>query len=188
MDETRETVDRARGRTIREGSAFAALGGTLIGAVAGLGGSVLGFFGAVGSQNAQAEAKRAEIRRAAYVALGESSQAFVAKLSEEGTLMLTKRATGENLKRHYDEKFQPAQVKVVQSELTARLVATEEARALLERVIPHRQHLSTLMATTYVDGSEGTDHEKFADELTKTRDSYQKAMEEFLDTVDNEML
>ncbi|RST17175.1 hypothetical protein [Streptomyces sp. WAC05950] len=188
MEENGETAGGDSARSTRRSSSFAALSGALIGAMAGLGGSVLGYLGAVGSQNAQAEAKRAEIRRTAYVTLGSNAQAFIAELSEEGVLMIDRKATDKELEKHYDENFQPTQVKLVQSELTAQLVATEEAGAVLDRLIPHRQSLSTLMATAHVLGGTGTDHSKFGDELVKTRENYQKALEEFLEKVKTEAL
>ncbi|WP_159396458.1 hypothetical protein [Streptomyces sp. Sge12] len=178
----------AAGRSGSRGSASAALAGALIGALSGLGGSVLGYIGAQSSKDATTHARQADIRRAAYGDLGLHSHAFVAELSKEAVLVVEKKTPEAELKKQYNKEFQEARVKVVQAEITARLVATENTRTVMDRAITHRERLTTMMSEASVEGFSKIDVIKFGTDLLDTRDKYQQAMNAFLKSVDAEVI
>ncbi|MFD2122548.1 hypothetical protein ACFSNO_28610 [Streptomyces cirratus] len=105
--EQQESTGQEGNRARRWGSARAALAGTLIGALAGLAGSVLGYYDAEKAREAEAEARRADIRRQAYGAFGTKFQDLVTEMASLQNFLLQYRngITEGELKRQNNEKY-----------------------------------------------------------------------------------
>ncbi|MGW7104166.1 hypothetical protein [Streptomyces sp. NPDC054838] len=174
--------NRGFGRVIREGSVLAALVGAVIGALTGLVGSMLVYVQADRIQETAADDRRADIRRAAYVQLGTASTSFVTEMVSMSALIYEER-TVEALERRLNDRINPATTRLVQAEMTARLVGTEESRALLMKTVQRREKLVIII----LDASVG-DREKFDSQFTNEEMKYLKAMNTFLDKVDEEVL
>ncbi|MEU4730763.1 hypothetical protein [Streptomyces sp. NPDC023588] len=175
-------------RSRRQSPAFAALAGALIGALAGLLGSVLAYAGVLRSTDATEHARQTDIRRAAYVALGLSASAFTDELSDEASFVVSKKIPEAELEKRYNDKFQEVQLKILQAEITAHLVATKSSRAKLLSVTPLRERLAGVLNQAYIKGFSKTDSDKFAPDFLAAREKYTQAMRDFLESVDSEVL
>ncbi|WP_405706096.1 hypothetical protein [Streptomyces sp. NBC_00069] len=108
-------------------------------------------------------------------------------MAESGSLaaVVFEGKTIEVRTRQFDDKFKPVFARLVQAEVTARLVGTGSSRALLAQTVQYRKDLGN----TLLDGGLGLiDLEKFSERYTAEVTKYEKAVNSFLDRAETEVL
>ncbi|KPI02692.1 hypothetical protein OV450_4615 [Actinobacteria bacterium OV450] len=173
--------DGAGGRPKQRGATSAALAGALIGALAGLTGSTLAFFEAKDTHSREAAARRADIRRAAYVELSASTNRFVQQATQLLKTSLDPARTANDRQRVFEDAYAPANTELAQALTTVRLVATHEGRRDLERVGSLSTRVGELATARVGQGPEGVDAHKTASAFTGAVDQQLAALQTFLD-------
>ncbi|MFE2145454.1 hypothetical protein ACFXA3_27580 [Streptomyces sp. NPDC059456] len=173
--------DGADGRPRQRGATSAALVGALIGALAGLTGSTLAFFEAKDTHSSEAAARRADIRRAAYVELSASTNRYVQQSTRLLQTSLDPAKTADDRQRVLDDAYAPANTELAQALTTVRLVTTDEGRRDLERVGALSTRVGELATARVTHGPEGVDADKTASAFTEAVDRQLAALQAFLD-------
>ncbi|MGP3683465.1 hypothetical protein ACTVZO_01935 [Streptomyces sp. IBSNAI002] len=169
--------ERSRGR----GPVFAALAGTLIGAVAGLTGSLLGYLEAKDTHRGEADARRADIRRTAYVELAASTSKYVQQAAQLLNISFDRARTPEERRRQFEDKYAPANTDVIRSLTTARLVAPEDARSGLEKLDALSARVGEIATSWYGKSPEGVDARKVDAEFEEAVRRQLASLQEFMD-------
>ncbi|MGW6973745.1 hypothetical protein [Streptomyces sp. NPDC054952] len=172
-------------RSARQGTAFAALGGTLIGALTGLTGSVLVFVQAENSQQAIEKTRQSDVRREAYGEVGRSFLSFKTEILGVRNFIVHDMPLKER-EHQFNIKYIPAYAKLQQADMTARLVATEANKKAFRGAIPHREKLKDMIYAAY--RSEQLDWDKFPQEFDAALAKYEQVIQAIMDQVDEEVL
>lgn len=172
-------------RSARQGTALAALGGTLIGALTGLTGSVLVLVEARNSQKAIEEARQSDVRREAYAEVGTSFLSFKTEILGVRNFIV-QGTTATERQHQYNVKYIPSYAQLQQADMTARLVATESGKKALAKAIPYREKLKDMIAVAY--RSEQLDGNKFTKEFDTALMRYEQMIQTIMDQVDEEVL
>jgi hypothetical protein len=157
--------------------AWAALGGSLIGAVTGLAGSLLVYLQAENTREMTAEQRTADIRRDAYSDLVNRFQTYKTE-SNSYVNLINEEASNEELITQYNDKVIPAFDHLQKAESLGRLVGTESARASIKQIGTLYNKVSEIIAPTSVDLG------KFVD----TMDKLTKVVNTFVYKVDTEII
>ncbi|MEU9029444.1 hypothetical protein AB0D46_18360 [Streptomyces sp. NPDC048383] len=186
-EQQQENAGQERSRARKWSTAGAALTGTLIGAVAGLTGSVLGYYEAGRAREVEVEARRADIRRQAYVEFGTEAQDLATEMSSVRNFVLQypNDISLKELTQQHNDKYIPALQRIRQAEVTVRLVGTAEARKWLARSVAPREAAVQEVANGYLGIKSG---EKWGDEMLKAVEEFKRNVEAFMDHVDAEVL
>ncbi|MFF3862112.1 hypothetical protein [Streptomyces sp. NPDC002209] len=190
------TNDGTRERQTQRATILAALGGALIGALAGLGGSVLVYTEAKHARQDEAEARqteaderRADIRRGAYVDLSTSTTRFIIQASDLLIMSLDPSKTDKDRTRLFDEKYAPANADLARAVTTVRLVTTEAGKRDLDEIGIHYIHAGKLVNDTYAATSlEGIDAKKTHEEFLEAVRQHLAALRKFMDRAAGESL
>ncbi|MCX4779989.1 hypothetical protein [Streptomyces sp. NBC_01264] len=197
MPENSDTANGgARERRTQRATILAALGGALIGALAGFGGSVLVYTEAKHARQDEAAARRvedderrADIRRGAYVDLSASTNKFVTQASELLIISLDPTKTDEDRIRLFDEEYGPANMDLARATTTVRLVTTEAGKRDLDEIGTHYLHAGKLVNDTYAAASlEGIDAQKIHQEFLGAVRQQLAALQKFMDRAASESL
>ncbi|MFE5884369.1 hypothetical protein [Streptomyces hydrogenans] len=186
----RQTTSSSRGGTehsAHRSAALTALGGALIGALSGLLGSGLGYMQGERTQDATATARRADIRRAAYVEYAASCHSF--ETSTHYVVPLVNAGADKKQKRReVEERFIPAIDRLTRAGMTVRLVGTEKSQALFTDVEKNWRAIAYKVAG--VHGKPIPDDEllQFAKEISKDFAVFHQSLEAFLDEAQAEVL
>uniref|UniRef100_A0AAU2JGL1 Uncharacterized protein n=1 Tax=Streptomyces sp. NBC_00049 TaxID=2903617 RepID=A0AAU2JGL1_9ACTN len=187
-----QTKDEASGgadkRPKQRGTAFAALAGALIGALAGLTGSVLAYFESKDSHRAEADARRADIRRAAYVELAASTNKYVQQATQLLNVSLDPARSPEDRKRQFEDKFAPANTDLARAVTTVRLVTTQEGRRDLAEIYTRSTRVGEMATDRYAVGPEGVDVKKTDAEFAEAVRQQLDALQTFMDRAADEAL
>ncbi|MEU6896283.1 hypothetical protein ABZ934_32010 [Streptomyces sp. NPDC046557] len=173
-------------RSARQGTARAALGGALIGALTGLTGSVLVFVQAGRNQEAVEKARRSDVRRVAYAGVGTSFLSFKTEILGVRNFITNPNMTVDERENQYNLKYIPAYAKLQQADLTARLVASSSGKQALAKARPHREKLKDMISAAYTD--EHLDGKKFTKEFDAALLKYEELVYRIMDEVDEEVL
>ncbi|MFI5641129.1 hypothetical protein ACIA8H_27480 [Streptomyces goshikiensis] len=176
------------GRPKRGGATSAALTGALIGALAGLAGSTLAYFEAKDTHRSEAAARRADIRRAAYVDLSASTNRYVQQAAQMLSVSLDPAKTPEDRRRQFEDKYAPANTELARAYTTVRLVTTPEGRQDLEKVDKLSARVGKLATDRYARGPAGADVEKEGIAFNEAVEQELAALETFLDRAAGEAL
>ncbi|MFF0159821.1 hypothetical protein ACFYRY_20130 [Streptomyces sp. NPDC005263] len=130
--------------------AWAALGGSLIGALTGLAGSLLVYKQAEDNREATAHQRTSDVRRAAYGELVNSFQRYKTETNGYRNL-LNEDAEAQELLSHYNGKVVPAFSKMQQAESLGRLVGTGSARASIKQMSALDDKVGEIFAAETVD-------------------------------------
>ncbi|WP_328929760.1 hypothetical protein OG429_37740 [Streptomyces sp. NBC_00190] len=177
-----------RGQRGQRGTTVAVLAGALIGALAGLTGSTLAYFEAKDTHSQEADARRADIRRAAYVELAASTNKYVQQATQLLAVSLDPAKSAEQRQRQFDDRYAPANTDLARAVTTARLVTTPERRRDLEKIGVLSARLGELATARYVRGPEGADLKKTGAEFDETVRRQQAALQTFMDRAADESL
>ncbi|MFI1282293.1 MULTISPECIES: hypothetical protein [unclassified Streptomyces] len=177
----------ANERPRQHGTAFAALWGALIGALAGLTGSTLAYFEAKDTHREETHARRADIRRAAYVELAASTNKYVQQATQLLTVSLDPAKSPEQRQRQFEDKFAPANTDLSRALTTVRLVTTPEGRSDLKEIEARSAQVGA-MATGYPEGPEGVDLKKTDAEFDAAVRRQLAALQTFMDRAADESL
>ncbi|MER5568398.1 hypothetical protein ABT083_19610 [Streptomyces goshikiensis] len=187
-----EKKDRAGGSTgerpNRRGTTSAVLAGALIGALAGLAGSTLAYFEAKDTHRAESAARRADIRRAAYVDLSASTDRYVQQATQMLNVSLDPAKSAEDRRRQFEDKYAPANTDLSRAYTTVRLVTTPDGRRDLEKVGALSARVGKLATDRYDRGAAGVDAKKVGVEFTEAVERQLAALQTFLDRVAGEAL
>ncbi|MFG2752673.1 hypothetical protein [Streptomyces xanthophaeus] len=189
MTQKKDRADEgARARAKPHGSAYAALVGAGIGALAGLTGSTLAYFEAKDSHHAEAAARRADVRRAAYVELAASTNKYVQQAAQLLSVSLDPGKTAQERRRQFEDRFAPANTDLARSVTTVRLVTTPEGRHDLEAIDARSTEVGKL-ATDWIDrGPAGVDVNKRGEEFAEAVRQQLAALQTFMDRAADEAL
>ncbi|MFJ6142566.1 hypothetical protein ACIQH7_03130 [Streptomyces anulatus] len=177
---------RGTGQSVRQGTALAALGGALIGALTGLAGSLLVYVQAEENQKTASNGRRADIRRAAYVGLGTSFQSFKTEITGVRNFITNPSVTKEQREHQYNKMYVPAYDRLMQADVTVRLVGTAVGKDVLAKSVPQRETLKDMIAAAFTDAE--LDAAKFAKEFDDALLDYEQAINAVIDKVDAEVL
>ncbi|MFD4241015.1 hypothetical protein ACFWP3_05360 [Streptomyces sp. NPDC058525] len=178
----------ARERTGGRGTVFAALAGTLIGAVAGLTGSLLGYLEAKDTHRSEADARRADIRRTAYVELAASISKYEQQATQLLNVSLDPARTAEEERRQFEDKYAPANTDLSRAITTVRLVAPKDARRDLEELEARSARVGELASNWYGKGPEGVDLRKVEAEFDEATKRQLASLQEFMDKAADQAL
>ncbi|MFF1496615.1 hypothetical protein [Streptomyces sp. NPDC058304] len=183
-----ETESAGRGdaeRSVHRSTALAALGGALIGALSGLLGSGLVYVQGEKTQNTTASARRADIRRTAYVEYAASCHAFETAIIRLAPMVGADSDQNER-RREVQEGFIPVVDRMNRAGMTVRLVGSDRSRTLFTEVEQGWRGVTYKVSDAY--GKPVPDLKKFIIEITEDLKDFQRALNEFLDEVDGEVL
>ncbi|MFB7467500.1 hypothetical protein ACFCZ1_29095 [Streptomyces sp. NPDC056224] len=183
-----DASDGAGQRTGRRGAVFAALAGTLIGALAGLTGSLLGFLEAKDTHRAEADARRADIRRSAYVELAASTNKYVQQATQLLNVSLDPARSVADRRRQFEDKYAPANTDIARALTTARLVTGKDGRRGLEELDVRSARVGEIAAGWYGKGPEGVDVRKVGAEFDEAVRRQLESLEEFMDRAADQAL
>ncbi|MFI5739843.1 hypothetical protein ACIA9I_15885 [Streptomyces anulatus] len=189
MQQEPEEADRSSrgaGQSVRRGNALAALGGALIGALTGLAGSALVYVQAEETQKTASHGRQADIRRAAYVGLGTSFQSFKTEIIGVRNFITNPAATKEQREHQYNKMYVPAYDRLMQADVTVRLVGTAVGKGALAQSVPQREKLKNMIVTAFT--ATELDAVKFAKEFDDALLEYEQAIDAVIDKVDAEVL
>ncbi|MEU9304064.1 hypothetical protein [Streptomyces sp. NPDC048269] len=182
MTQKKDTAsDGAHERPKQRSTTFAALAGALIGALAGLTGSALAYFEAKDTHREEAGARRADIRRAAYVELAASTNKYVQQATQLLSVRLDPAKSAEERRRQFEDKYAPANTDLARAVTTVRLVTTPEGRRDLERIGIRSARVGELATDRYVEGPEGVDVKKTGAEFAEAVRQQLAALQAFMD-------
>ncbi|MGW7436207.1 hypothetical protein [Streptomyces sp. NPDC054849] len=179
--------DAAGERPRQRSTTFAALAGALIGALAGLTGSTLAYFEAKDTHREEAHARRADIRRAAYVELAASTNKYVQQSTQLLSVSLDPAKSAEQRQRQFEDRYAPANTDLARALTTVRLVTTPEGRRDLEEIDARSAQVGA-MATGYVKGPEGVDLKKTGAAFDTAVRRQLAALQTFMDRAADESL
>lgn len=160
---------------------YAALAGALIGALAGLTGSALAYFEAKDTHREEAGARRADIRRAAYVELAATTNTYVQQATQLLTTRLDPARTAEQRRRQFEDKYAPANTDLARAVTTVRLVTTPEGRRDLAEIGARSARVGELATERYAEGPEGVDAKKTGAAFAEAVRRQLAALQAFLD-------
>lgn len=180
--------DRTNERPKQRGTTFAALAGALIGALAGLTGSTLAYFQAKDTHREEADARRADIRRAAYVELAASTNKYVQQATQLLTTSLDPAKSTADRLRQFEDKYAPANTDLARAITTVRLVTTPAGRRDLEEIGTRSTHVGEIATARYTKGPEGVDVNKTGAEFAAAVRQQLAALESFMDRAADEAL
>ncbi|OKJ09632.1 hypothetical protein AMK20_19135 [Streptomyces sp. TSRI0261] len=189
MQQEREQGDRSSrgaGQSVRQGTALAALGGALIGALTGLAGSLLVYVQAEETQKTASNGRQADIRRAAYVGLGTSFQSFKTEITGVRNFIINPTVTKEQREDQYNKMYVPAYDRLMQADVTVRLVGTAVGKDVLAQSVPQREKVKDMIAAAFTAAE--LDTVKFAKEFDDALLEYEQAINAVIDKVDAEVL
>lgn len=175
-------------RPRQRGTTFAALAGALIGALVGLTGSTLAYFEAKDTHREETGARRADIRRAAYVELAGSTNKFVQQATQLLSVSLDPAKTPEERRRQFEDKYAPANTDLARALTTVRLVTTPEGRRDLEEISARSTRVGELATAEYVGGPEGVDLKKTGAAFAQAVHQQLAALQTFMDRAADEAL
>ncbi|MFD3677426.1 hypothetical protein [Streptomyces sp. NPDC058613] len=183
MTQNQDTAGDGAGARARQqrGTTYAALAGALIGALAGLTGSTLAYFEAKDTHREEAGARRADIRRSAYVELAASTNKYVQQATQLLTARLDPARTEEQRRRQFEDKYAPANTDLARAVTTVRLVTTPEGRRDLEEIESRSARVGQLAADRYVEGPGGVDREKTGAAFAEAVRQQLAALQRFMD-------
>ncbi|MET9605902.1 hypothetical protein ABZZ17_12655 [Streptomyces sp. NPDC006512] len=173
---------RARGTT------SAALAGALIGALAGLTGSTLAYFEAKDTHREEADARRADIRRAAYVELAASTNKYVQQATQLLSVSLDPARNAAERRRQFEDRYAPANTDLARALTTVRLVTARDDRRDLDEIGTRSARVGELAAARYVEGPEGVDREKTGAAFSEAVRRQLDALQAFLDRAADDAL
>lgn len=173
--------DGSTARPKQRGATLAVLAGALIGALAGLTGSTLAYFEAKDTHRAEAQARRADIRREAYVDLSASVNRYVQQAGQLLRVSLDPARTAADRQRALAEGYAPANTDLARAYTTARLVTTDEGRRDLEKLAALTTRVGQLAAERVADGPGGIDVKKAGAQFTQAVEEQLAALQTFLD-------
>ncbi len=186
MEQETESAGRGdAGRSMHRSTALAALGGALIGALSGLLGSGLGYVSGENTQNATASARRADIRRTAYVEYAASCHTFDTAVIRLAPMVGVEFDQMER-RREVREGFIPAIDRMNRAGMTVRLVGTDRSRTLFTEVEKGWRTVAYKVSGAY--GKPVQDLKKFTVEIVGDLKVFQRALNAFLGEVDAEVL
>ncbi|MBT1187030.1 hypothetical protein HET69_24290 [Streptomyces sp. CJ_13] len=189
MAEKKDRAGNTTGeRPNRRGATFAALAGALIGALAGLTGSTLAYFEAKDTHRAEGAARRADIRREAYVDLSASTNRYVQQATQMLKVSLDPAKSAEDRRRQFEDKYAPANTDLSRAYTTVRLVTTPDGRRDLEEVGALSSRVGKLATDRYDQGPAGVDTRKAGIEFTEAVERQLAALQTFLDKAAGETL
>lgn len=165
----------------QRGTAYAALAGALIGALAGLTGSTLAYFEAKDAHREEAGARRADIRRSAYVELAASTNKYVQQATQLLTARLDPARTEEQRRRQFEDKYAPANTDLSRAVTTVRLVTTPEGRRDLEEIDARSARVGELATERYLEGPDGVDARKTGAAFAEAVRQQLAALQRFMD-------
>ncbi|RST11924.1 hypothetical protein [Streptomyces sp. WAC05950] len=180
--------DGANGRRRQPSTTTAALAGALIGALAGLTGSTLAYFEAKDTRREEAQARRSDIRRAAYVELAATANKYVQQATQLLTVSLDPAKTPQERRRQFENGYAPANTDLARAVTTARLVAPPEGRKDLAAIDTRSARVGELATGWYGKGPEGVDTAKADAEFTEAVNAQLAALQSFMDRAANESL
>ncbi|MGW6685260.1 hypothetical protein [Streptomyces sp. NPDC054961] len=160
---------------------YAALAGALVGALAGLAGSTLAYFEAKDTHREEADARRADIRRAAYVELAASTNKYVQQATQLLTVSLDPAKSPEERRRQFEDKYAPANTDLARSLATVRLVTTPGGRRDLEEIDTRSARVGGIATSRYVEGPAGVDLKKTGADFSGAVREQLAALEQFMD-------
>ncbi|WP_327281579.1 MULTISPECIES: hypothetical protein [unclassified Streptomyces] len=185
---TDEAGDGANSRPKQRGAASAALAGALIGALAGLTGSTLAYFEAKDTHRSEADARRADIRRAAYVELAASTNRYVQQATQLLRVSLDPATSAQDRQRRFEDSYAPANTDLARAYTTVRLVTTDEGRRDLERIGALSTRVGEMATDRLARGPEGVDVKKTGVEFTEAVERQLAALQTFMDRAAHEAL
>ncbi|MEV7612513.1 hypothetical protein [Streptomyces sp. NPDC089799] len=180
--------DRDTGRQRQRGPAFAALVGALIGAFAGLTGSMLAYFEARDTHRYEAQARRADIRRAAYVDLAGSTNKFVEQSSRLLNISLDPAESEGDRRRQFEDRYATANTDLARALATARLVTGRDDRPGLDDIETTSARVGEIATGWYTKGPAGADAKKIDAEFGEAVRQQLTALETFMDKAADESL
>ncbi|KOU91498.1 hypothetical protein [Streptomyces sp. XY533] len=180
--------DGANGRRRQPSTTTAALAGALIGALAGLTGSTLAYFEAKDTRREEAQARRSDIRRAAYVELAGAANKYVQQATQLLTVSLDPAKTPQERRRQFENGYAPANTDLARAVTTARLVAPPEGRKDLAAIDTRSARVGELATGWYGKGPEGVDTAKADAEFTEAVNAQLAALQSFMDRAADESL
>ncbi|KJY18623.1 MULTISPECIES: hypothetical protein [unclassified Streptomyces] len=180
--------DGANGRRRQPSTTTAALAGALIGALAGLTGSTLAYFEAKDTRREEAQARRSDIRRAAYVELAGAANKYVQQATQLLTVSLDPAKTPQERRRQFESGYAPANTDLARAVTTARLVAPPEGRKDLAAIGARSARVGELATGWYGKGPEGVDTAKADAEFTEAANAQLAALQSFMDRAADESL
>ncbi|MFJ8016991.1 hypothetical protein [Streptomyces sp. NPDC096339] len=173
--------DGSTGRPKQRGATLAVLAGALIGALAGLTGSTLAYFEAKDTHRTEAEARRADIRREAYVELSTSVNKFVQQATQLLRTSLDPAKTEEDRQRAFANGYAPANTDLARAYTTVRLVTTDEGRQDLDELEALTARVGRLANERVAQGPEGVDVKKAGAQFNEAVEQQLAALQTFLD-------
>ncbi|MFG2296090.1 hypothetical protein [Streptomyces sp. NPDC048603] len=180
--------ERPNERPKQRGPVFAALTGALIGALAGLTGSMLAYFEARDTHRYEAQARRADIRRAAYVDLAAATNKYEQETTQLLSLSLDPAKSQAQRDRQFEEKYAPANTDLARALATARLVTARDGRRGLEEVSTRSTRVGEIATHWYGKGPEGADRDRIAAEFADAVEQQGTALQTFMDRAADEAL
>ncbi|MGW6981909.1 hypothetical protein ACWGE1_21100 [Streptomyces sp. NPDC054932] len=180
--------DGASERPKQRSTTSAALAGAMIGALAGLTGSTLAYFEAKDTRREEAHARRADVRRAAYVELAASANKYVAQATQLLSLSLDPTKTDQERRRQFEDRYVPANTDLARALTTARLVTPPEDRAALAAIETRSTRVGTMATEWYGNGPEGVDVKKADAEFAEAVEAQLFALQSFIDAAADDAL
>ncbi|WP_420076705.1 hypothetical protein ACOAKG_22840 [Streptomyces sp. JL3001] len=120
---------------------WAALAGSLIGALTGLAGSFLVYKQSEDTREAAADQRISNIRRSAYTDIVNGFENFKTEANGARNFWVAPEATQEEAESQYNDKYVPAYKALVQAQALTRLVGTESARASIKKMTPLQEEV-----------------------------------------------
>ncbi|MFE7186269.1 hypothetical protein [Streptomyces erythrochromogenes] len=190
MTQKRDKADdgATNGRRRQPSTTTAALAGALIGALAGLTGSTLAYFEAKDTRREEAQARRSDIRRAAYVELAGAANKYVQQSTQLLSVSLDPAKTPQERQRQFEGGYVPANTDLARAVTTARLVAPPEGRKDLAAIDARSARVGELATDWYAKGPEGVDVTKADAEFAEAVKAQLAALQSFMDRAADESL
>ncbi|MDN0200575.1 hypothetical protein [Streptomyces sp. S.PNR 29] len=157
--------------------AWAALGGSLIGALTGLTGSLLVYKQSEDNQEATANQRTSDIRRTAYTDLVSSFQTFKTEASGYRNLVF-QEASVEDQNSQFNDKYVPASNKLQQAASLVLLVGTESARTSVKKMNVLHDRVGGIFVEDVLD----------LDKFDTTIAEFTKVVDAFVNKVDVEVI
>ncbi|MEU6299739.1 hypothetical protein [Streptomyces erythrochromogenes] len=180
--------DGSNGRRRQPSTTTAALAGALIGALAGLTGSTLAYFEAKDTRREEAQDRRSDIRRAAYVDLAGAANTYVQQATQLLTVSLDPAKSEQERRRQFENGYAPANTDLARAVTTARLVAPPEGRKDLAAIDTRSARVGQLATDWYGKGPEGVDVAKADAEFAEAVRAQLAAVQTFMDRAADESL
>ncbi|MFK0257091.1 hypothetical protein [Streptomyces sp. NPDC090445] len=121
---------------------------------------MLAYFEAKDTHRAEAEARRADIRRAACVELAASTNKYVQQATQLLSVSLDPTKSADDRRRQFEDRYAPANTDLARAVTTVRLVTTGNGRRDLEKVGALSARVGEIATDRYVEGPEGVDVKK----------------------------